>query len=574
MKKILVLSIGVGAYSRIAEGISEFEKDDVIELLQDEKSCHGYGKTTYQIGESTYDSEYVATALVEEFKPDEVYVIGTVKSLWLGLYRKFCPNYNDEGMYQLFSIWNTNNIFTEKQEIEKAQEEIQEIFTQGRAFSEFGVKECKVIVTCYGINNDELSYNYQRISDTFKKLPPNTKYEVAFDITHSFRSMPFYDLVVLNYLKEIMDVGIDITHIYYGNVEIIREYGKAPIVDIANLVDVLNLTSAVSEFKDTGSANAILRLLPDEDDDIKKSLEMFDFAIQSNDLLRIQVYLKKLLFKLEIKTRDDGETSQYEDLYGLILKALREKLPSREDYEKLESLESFPAAYTHIQRLIGEWFYSQKRYGQSLLVLMEAIKSALVPLILKCRNINFEIESFENEDYRNETFHLLSSIYDSRANDEVNLFIKKIEAKRRELNKYRNRYAHMLGNSDVSTNANAEYDSRKNTIDKIEELFRLLKTFETKLANDFDDIVSKVEPFVSVAQQNPFIGKEMDCVITTNTTIFSKPWKAHTNDGLEIRIVKNSVLQHVGGDYKGKPTKVKIIGYNSGQDIYMAEIVD
>ena len=61
--------------------------------------------------------------------------------------------------------------------------------------------------------------------------------------------------------------------------EVSRELGNAYIVDLKDLVNVLDLTSAAAEFKNTGNAVSLLKMLQ-SDDEMKEILENFDIAEQ------------------------------------------------------------------------------------------------------------------------------------------------------------------------------------------------------------------------------------------------------------------------------------------------------
>ena len=52
------------------------------------------------------------------------------------------------------------------------------------------------------------------------------------------------------------------------------------MIDLAELAQVLDMSNAVSEFKNTGNAVSLLSLLKDEDDELKRNLELFDTATQ------------------------------------------------------------------------------------------------------------------------------------------------------------------------------------------------------------------------------------------------------------------------------------------------------
>lgn len=74
-------------------------------------------------------------------------------------------------------------------------------------------KKLHIILTRYGINQKELEENYVILSEIEKSLSNRYSYEVAMDITHSFRSLPFYNLVILNYISSISDIEINISNI-------------------------------------------------------------------------------------------------------------------------------------------------------------------------------------------------------------------------------------------------------------------------------------------------------------------------------------------------------------------------
>ena len=59
--------------------------------------------------------------------------------------------------------------------------------------------------------------------------------------------------------------------------EVSRELGNAYIVDLKDLVNVLDLTSAAAEFKNTGNAVSLLKMLQ-SDDEMKEILENFDIS--------------------------------------------------------------------------------------------------------------------------------------------------------------------------------------------------------------------------------------------------------------------------------------------------------
>ena len=66
-------------------------------------------------------------------------------------------------------------------------------------------------------------------------------------------------------------------------------------MDLEDIVDVLDLTNGVSEFRNTGNAKTLLENLPTEEKDgYVDGLRMFDHATQINDFNMSQEALSKL----------------------------------------------------------------------------------------------------------------------------------------------------------------------------------------------------------------------------------------------------------------------------------------
>ncbi|MBB5149080.1 TIGR02221 family CRISPR-associated protein [Ureibacillus thermosphaericus] len=82
--------------------------------------------------------------------------------------------------------------------------------------------------------------------------------EIYFDITHSFRSIPFVALIVLNYARLIKKATI--RKIVYGLFDPKQPDIPALIVDVTNMATLLDWTIGVDQFLKTGDATAIKEL--------------------------------------------------------------------------------------------------------------------------------------------------------------------------------------------------------------------------------------------------------------------------------------------------------------------------
>ncbi|WP_456373293.1 TIGR02221 family CRISPR-associated protein [Methanocaldococcus sp.] len=81
--------------------------------------------------------------------------------------------------------------------------------------------------------------------------------EIIFDITHSFRSIPFIGFLIALFLKEVKNVKIK--GVYYGAYEPNKEY--APIIDLTPMINLAEWIYAVKDLKKYGRSDSIKELL-------------------------------------------------------------------------------------------------------------------------------------------------------------------------------------------------------------------------------------------------------------------------------------------------------------------------
>lgn len=231
VKKVLMLSLGTGRKEFILneEKIIKEEnlaKEEKKQMIMDGR-LKPYDKTVYRKPDDsgTMESEFVAEPLIELFCPDEIIIIGTSKSAWTSFFYAFGEEYalKNDRMTQLFELEENGGKDLDIEELKEYAQKIQEYYEEGITTWGAGRKKVKlhIIVTRYGINRSELLQNYRLISSSVGAVlnQRDTKYQVAFDITHSFRSMPIYNLVVLNYLQNVSQINLEIAHVYYGNLD-------------------------------------------------------------------------------------------------------------------------------------------------------------------------------------------------------------------------------------------------------------------------------------------------------------------------------------------------------------------
>ena len=86
----------------------------------------------------------------------------------------------------------------------------------------------------------------------FKAIPENCK--VILDITHGFRTLPLFGLVLLNYARTLKKIKV--LAIYYGAFEA-KNNGKAPVIDLLRLDSLLRWGNAIETFIRHGNADGI-----------------------------------------------------------------------------------------------------------------------------------------------------------------------------------------------------------------------------------------------------------------------------------------------------------------------------
>lgn len=121
--------------------------------------------------------------------------------------------------------------------------------------------------------------------------------EVTFDMTHSFRSIPLFSMVLFNYARVMK--GVDIKNIYYGAFEKLGRYNDvkempleqriAPIIDLTSIADLQKATLAASDFMKFGKMGSLAAVIRALDRKINvRSLELFDKLIATNQIDRIK----------------------------------------------------------------------------------------------------------------------------------------------------------------------------------------------------------------------------------------------------------------------------------------------
>ena len=310
-----------------------------------------YRKAEYRITSPTdnatqmvYETSFVADALATHYGVDKIILIGTVKSMWDEVYYSFCTRNKVvvDGEYHeyLFETCQTANY--------ESPLELPEIERLEAALG----KDSHVVLVRYGLNEEELNFNIAQVLSVEQYLHNGD--ELIVDITHSFRSLPMLLMNTLIYLKNVSNKKINISHITYGMLDITRELGYTPVIDLKKVMDVNEWISASYSFMEFGNAYKIAGLL--EADNSKSQanvLRDFSDVKNLNDIQAIERQVQRL--KSVAKLSPIAE------------------ITVRPVISNITHTLSNAGSHSEFQFRLAYWHYSIHNYASAYITLVEAI---------------------------------------------------------------------------------------------------------------------------------------------------------------------------------------------------------
>lgn len=403
MAKILITALGSGTYNK-------------------EKKEKEYKPATYYVeeGNPLEKTEFIASAIHEQWKMDKIIFIGTTGSMWSNVYKFYCKNKSitmDDYYYN--KLKNTElsankDTLIENLEIEK--------------FNATFHGKIKGIVIKYGVDDKENLENFHSIIEIEKEIENGD--EIFIDITHSFRSMSFWLFLIMTYLKDVSNKNIDIKNITYGMFEAPNEKKETPIVSLNLFVDILKWFKGASELKNYGNSYSILEELEKnlKDKDIKNELKNFSNAMNINYVDSIEKGLEKIY---EIKDKLDS----LEGPGKYIVPQTFENFINEFKFQKDENLSNEEKKYL-LRAKLAKWHCDQKRYSMAAININEAIVDFIMDA-LSFPLIDTEIKTDKSR---------LAKIWLEQIKDVEYEEIKKYGTMYVETRSIRNKIAHSLEN--------------------------------------------------------------------------------------------------------------------------------
>ncbi|MBZ4683974.1 MAG: CRISPR-associated protein DxTHG motif protein [Fusobacteriales bacterium] len=336
-----------------------------------------YRTADYLIDNKKYTEKYVANVLKKHLQIDKMFIIGTNKSIWEALYLDNVINPDESFAEKLYEFTESSNYSTELNafdfsELEKALDE-----------------KIKVFLIKYGLDEKELLFNFDIIMQIEEFLEDGD--EIYIDISHSFRSLSFYSMIILNYLQNISTKNIKINGIYYGMLDVVNELGYAPIVDLNILYEAINWIKGAHVFKNYGNSYLLSDLLENNGyNESSKKLRNF------SDSLNV-MYFKNLKQQIDILNKNFDVFNNINGIGKYIVPTTLKEFLDR--FKKLNFDYEFLLEF-------AKWFYENKRYSNTILIIPELIVQYFL-----------EVNNFENNK---DNFDLMKKFLSRESNNLLN----------------------------------------------------------------------------------------------------------------------------------------------------------
>lgn len=327
-----------------------------------------YKTVRYNIeGEDLGDFPFVTAALKKHYQIDRVLLIGTSHSMWEEVYRWF----NEESG----RVFDENVWLDIAEACEKANYQSELLIPHQEDVESAIGKESKAILIKYGINEQEIVENTNIILGLQQFL--NNGDNLIVDITHSFRSLPMFMMNLLIYLRNVSQKGISISHIHYGMLEMSKELGFAPIIDLKSMMDVNDWITGAYSFCEYGNAYKISNLIESEDKSVSTLLEEFSNLMNLNHLYAIRSISQRLS---AIKN-----------------KGYQTRLPELTINPIVESfINNFRVEgenHALFQLKVARWQLDHRKYAQAMLTINEAM------ITYVCEQNHIERDDFDNREF-------------------------------------------------------------------------------------------------------------------------------------------------------------------------------
>ncbi len=211
------------------------------------------------------------------------------------------------------------------------------------------------------------------------------KEEIAFDITHAFRSIPLLVVLAGGFLQKAR--GVHLTGTYYGAFNPARKGEPTPIVDLSPAMRLFDWLVAADKFADVGSAVDLGKLLQG----IQRDLFLQNAEAKPKKLQSLGQTLESLSQSLEtVRTFDlleesaklsgfaaaqlADEVGAFAQPFSLLLEPLRKEYG---EFALAQPKDADPVLVLQKLYRLLSWYIAKGRYGQAISLAREWVVSAL-----------------------------------------------------------------------------------------------------------------------------------------------------------------------------------------------------
>lgn len=240
----------------------------------------------------------------------------------------------------------------------------------------------------------------------------------------------------------------------------------APVVDLKDMVNVLNMTSGVAEFKNTGNAVSLLKMLP-EDDKLKPLLDDFNTSAQLN---AFEVVKKSLVSLFENCLEDNGENeseNRYTGVREMIALVLKNKFfgdaDNKCDVGNLSSMD--------IKFLLTEWYFNQSRIGLGIATGLEALRDLNTPAFMEARGFTGKEERVYRESAEACFMDIADRLADKKDRSALEDAVYHLGSNLREYKLIRNTVAHSLEEVTNIEDTCKKLETFRNDLKRLKELY-------------------------------------------------------------------------------------------------------
>ncbi|MEW6525960.1 MAG: TIGR02221 family CRISPR-associated protein [Spirochaetota bacterium] len=272
-------------------------------------------------------------------------------------------------------------------------------------------------VTIYGgRNEDEIWSIFDAVINSV-----NQGDEIIIDVTHAFRAIPMFAVVVINYLQMVKNVSF--IGLYYGAIESLGrlqdialkniEERNAPIIDLSSFVYLLQFSNGVYNFIQYGDANEISKyalntvkpILKETQgkDEISQKIrhiaESLKTITQNFAYCRGKDIIKYNFAKLY---RDIQELKEHFNGKVLSLKPLQPLLDNI--LQKLDLFKEFDDVINAKKGIVASWWCLQHNLiQQSITILQESL------ITLVCIKFRLDYENLKYRELVGSAFYKINS---------------------------------------------------------------------------------------------------------------------------------------------------------------------